>query len=217
MKKAIISMFFVAVLMFVFPASTAFADYYSEGITLRQGMKSTEVVNLQNDLRSLGYFHFNSTGFFGDMTAQSVAQYQRANNLTADGIVGRRTARQIKVDKVLAMAKQFQGVPYVWGGTSPSGFDCSGYTHYVLLKNDIIAPRTAALQFNTGISVPKSQLQPGDLVFFTTYKAGPSHVGFYLGDGQFIHASSGAKRVTISNMNTAYYTQRYVGARRVIQ
>jgi peptidoglycan DL-endopeptidase CwlO len=107
------------------------------------------------------------------------------------------------------------GVPYVWGGSTPSGFDCSGFTSYVMAKNGITIPRTAALQFGSGTSVAKANLKIGDLVFFTTYTAGASHVGFYLGDGNFIHASSAAGKVTISNLNTSsYYSSRFLGGRR---
>jgi cell wall-associated NlpC family hydrolase len=197
--------------------NTAYADYYSSHITLRQGMRSNEVYNLQEDLKQLGYLKCNSTGYFGTLTYQAVINYQRDKKLLVDGIVGAGTSRQIKTDLVLKTAKSFKGVPYVWGGQSPSGFDCSGFTHYVMLKNDIIIERTASNQYNNnGYWVAKSKLKPGDLVFFSTYKAGPSHVGIYIGNNQFIHASSGAGYVTISDLGKAYYTQRYLGSKRVI-
>jgi cell wall-associated NlpC family hydrolase len=118
---------------------------------------------------------------------------------------------------VINTAKQYMGVPYVWGGETPTGFDCSGFTQYVLKQNGITIPRTAAEQYASGVSILKSNLKTGDLVFFTTYKPGASHVGFYMGDGKFIHASSGAKQVTISSLDEAYYTEKYIGARRYIQ
>lgn len=118
---------------------------------------------------------------------------------------------------VINTAKQYMGVPYVWGGETPTGFDCSGFTQYVLKQNGISIPRTAAEQYQSGVSIMKSNLKTGDLVFFTTYKPGASHVGFYMGDGKFIHASSAAKQVTISSLDEPYYTERYVGARRYIQ
>ncbi len=203
---------FISVFMFT---NTAYADYYSERITLRQGMRNNEVYNLQQDLKQLGYFYYNSTGYFGSLTYQSVTNYQRAKNLSVDGIVGANTSRQIKADMIIKAAKSYQGVPYVWGGTSPSGFDCSGFTHYVMLKNDIIIPRTASTQYTKGYWVSKSQLKHGDLVFFSTYKPGPSHVGIYIGNNQFIHASSGAGKITISSLSNTYYTPRYLGAKRV--
>lgn len=127
------------------------------------------------------------------------------------------TATSPKAKAIISTAKSFLGVPYVWGGQSPSGFDCSGYINYVFGKHGITLPRTAAEQFNVGTSVSKSNLIPGDLVYFTTYKEGPSHVGIYLGNGQFIHASSGKEEVTISSLSSNYYTSRYIGAKRVIK
>lgn len=130
------------------------------------------------------------------------------------GTTTKTAAASSKASAVIATAKSYMGVPYVWGGESPSGFDCSGFTQYVLKKNGVSIPRVTADQFGAGVSVSKSNLRVGDLVFFTTYKQGPSHVGFYMGGGQFIHASS-SKGVTISSLNSSYYSDRYVGARRV--
>ena len=130
---------------------------------------------------------------------------------------GQTTAVTATATAVINTAKQYMGVPYVWGGAIPTGFDCSGFTQYVLKQNGITIPRTAAEQYQSGISIMKSNLKIGDLVFFTTYKPGASHVGFYLGDGKFIHASSAAKQVTISSLDEAYFTERYIGARRYIQ
>jgi cell wall-associated NlpC family hydrolase len=117
---------------------------------------------------------------------------------------------------LITTAKKYMGVPYVWGGTTTEGFDCSGFTQYVMKQNGITIPRTAAEQYATGTSVDKSQLRVGDLVFFTTYKEGASHVGFYMGDGKFIHASSANEQVTISNLGDTYYVEHYIGARRYI-
>ena len=207
----------VLIMSLMMYTNTAFADYYTDRVTLRYGMRNAEVTNLQKDLKALGYFNSTPTGYFGSITASAVKAFQWNNGLAADGVVGRNTAREIKRDKIINMAKSFQGVPYVWGGTSPSGFDCSGFTHYVFLKNDITIPRTSSNQYyNAGSWVQKSNLLPGDLVFFTTYKSGPSHVGIYLGNNKFIHASS-SKGVTISDLNSSYYAQRYIGAKRVLQ
>ncbi len=125
------------------------------------------------------------------------------------------TVTSSKASAVISTAKSLIGIPYVWGGTTTIGFDCSGFTQYVLSKNGISVPRTAAEQYTVGTSVSKSNLRAGDLVFFTTYKAGPSHLGIYLGDGNFIHASS-SKGVTISSLSSDYYSSRYIGARRVM-
>lgn len=115
---------------------------------------------------------------------------------------------------IISTAQKYMGVPYVWGGTTTDGFDCSGFTQYVMQQNGISLPRTAAEQFAVGTPVDKGNLQTGDLVFFTTYKPGASHVGIYMGDGNFINASSSAKKVTITALNGTYYVEHYIGARR---
>ena len=117
---------------------------------------------------------------------------------------------------IITNAKRYLGTPYVWGGTTPTGFDCSGYTQYVLKLSGINLPRTTTEQYKVGTYVAKSDLQPGDLVFLeNTYRKGISHVGIYIGNNQMIHASS-SKGVTISNLSSSYYTKHYYGARRVI-
>ena len=122
-----------------------------------------------------------------------------------------------KGDALIATAKTYLGVPYVFGGESTTtGLDCSSFTQLVMKENGITIPRTAAEQYAIGTTVDKANLQVGDLIFFTTYKPGASHVGFYMGNNQFIHESSAAKQVTISSLDDAYYTEHYIGARRYI-
>jgi len=111
----------------------------------------------------------------------------------------------------------FLGTPYVWGGTTPRGFDCSGFTKYVYAQMGYTLDRTAAQQLNNGTSISKSELEIGDLVFFkNTYNtnAAASHVGIYIGDNQFIHAADGGVKIT--SLDHSYYAPRYVGARSVI-
>lgn len=110
-------------------------------------------------------------------------------------------------------ALSLKGIPYVWGGTTRKGFDCSGFTQYVFAGSKISLPRTAAEQYKVGTPVSRNQLQQGDLVFFTTYAPGASHVGIYISGGNFIHAST--KGVKISSLNESYYNAHYIGARRV--
>lgn len=116
--------------------------------------------------------------------------------------------------EIVKNAQKYMGVPYVWGGDTPAGWDCSGFTQYVMRESGITIPRTAAEQFEKGAAVNKTDLKVGDMVFFTTYKPGASHVGFYMGDGKFIHASSAAKQVTINSLSETYYAEHYIGARR---
>lgn len=121
----------------------------------------------------------------------------------------------VSAQAIIATAKQYIGVPYVWGGSSPSGFDCSGFTQYVFAAHGITLPRTSTQQYSTGTWVSKGSLQPGDLVFYNTSGSGVSHLGIYIGNGQFIHAST-SKGVIISEMSNSYWSARYYGARRVL-
>ncbi|MCX7781039.1 MAG: C40 family peptidase [Negativicutes bacterium] len=124
-------------------------------------------------------------------------------------------AASAKGEQIIATAKTLTGVPYVFGGNDiASGLDCSSFTQYVMKQNGISLPRTAAEQFATGKPVDKANLRVGDLVFFTTYKAGASHVGIYMGNGEFIHESSALGQVGVSSLNEKYYAERYLGARR---
>lgn len=117
---------------------------------------------------------------------------------------------------VVAEAHRFVGVPYLWGGTSDRGMDCSGFVLAVYGRFVPNLPRTSFALFRVGTSVASGEQRPGDLVFFTTYAPGPSHVGIYLGDGQFIHGSSSARRVIVTPMADPYYAARFLGARRLI-
>ena len=116
---------------------------------------------------------------------------------------------------IVSTAKQFMGVPYVFGGTTPSGFDCSGLVQYVFKLNGLSIPRLADEQYNLGKEVKRSQLVAGDLVFFTTYTAGVSHCGIYVGNGNFLHASS-SRGVRIDSLDNEYWKPRFVGARKVV-
>lgn len=116
---------------------------------------------------------------------------------------------------VVRTAFAFRGTRYRYGGSSRRGFDCSGFTSHVFGRNGISLPHNAAAQFRCGTPVPKSQLKEGDLVFFQTTRRGISHVGIYIGNGRFVHASSAKGRVRVDTLASGYYAQRYRGARRV--
>ncbi len=129
------------------------------------------------------------------------------------------SAASSKGSEIVAYAKQYLGVKYVYAGASSKGFDCSGYTMYVMKHFGYNLPHTATGQMGFGTSVAKSALQPGDLVFFCDpSRSGgkaASHVGIYIGSNQFIHASSGGGKVQIDSLSKAYYAKYYVGARRL--
>ena len=118
----------------------------------------------------------------------------------------------------VAAAYSLRGSRYVMGGTSRSGFDCSGFVRYVLSTTDGVAiPRTAAEQFYHGHAIAYADMEPGDLVFFkNTYKHGISHVGLYAGSGNFIHAANSHKGVRMDSLSASYYAAHFAGARRVL-
>ncbi|WP_125152613.1 C40 family peptidase [Clostridium rectalis] len=117
---------------------------------------------------------------------------------------------------IVSYSYKFLGRPYVWGAAGPSSFDCSGFTAYVYSAYGVALDHYTGSQYEVGQAVSKENLVPGDLVFFNTYSS-VSHVGIYIGSGQFIHASSGSGKVTISNLSGSYYVERYAGAKRVLK
>ena len=106
------------------------------------------------------------------------------------------------------------GKPYVFGANGPNAWDCSSFTQYAFRQIGISIPRTASAQSGVGVYVDKGNLKAGDLVFFQTYKAGPSHVGIYLGGGKMLHAGS-SNGVEVTNFNYDYWQSRYLFAKRV--
>ena len=224
----------IASVMMFLAIPYAAAEPASPDMPVKRGMYGDEVSKLQNKLKEYGYYKDPVDGRFGAKTLSAVVQFQMDAGLTADGIVGLSTWESLKnfrgassisrgrgnsrkAQILLSMARQYVGVPYVWAGRSPSGFDCSGFIYYVFDQLGYGLPRMADGQFEVGIPVSRNSLEPGDLVFFETYEPGPSHVGIYIGNDQFIHASSGAGHVTVTPLNKTYYRDRYLGARRILK
>lgn len=151
-----------------------------------------------------GWYHIQ----FGDTTGYVLGDYLREYVPGAASAVG---------EQIVQMAMQYMGVRYRSGGSSPNGFDCSGFTMYLYGQLGYSLPHTATGQYkNCGTYVAKADLQPGDLVFFSDSSHAIGHVGIYIGNGEIIHARYSVGCVTINSLSMSYYVNRYVGAKRII-
>lgn len=160
--------------------------------------KQVEVIGEEN-----GWYQVT----FDSTTGWLLGEYLR-DPADLDGSVGAQ---------VVEMAMAFLGTRYRSGGSSPNGFDCSGFTLYLYAKFGYSLPHSATAQYkNCGYAVAKADLQPGDLVFFSDSSHAIGHVGIYIGNGQIIHARYSVGKVTIDNLSASYYTNRYVGAKRIV-
>lgn len=187
---------------------------------LRPGSRGNAVVNLQNMLKAAGA-NIKADGVFGRNTSTAVRSFQSSAGIGVDGVVGPRTWDKLNSGKVeisttraastaapapktsaqsdvsgeaiVESAKKYLGTPYVWGGSSPSGFDCSGLTSKVYREHGISIPRTARKQAFGGTIISESEARPGDLVVFTQNNYG--HVGIYAGDGKVVDASRARQKV----------------------
>ncbi len=139
------------------------------------------------------------------------AAYQSADHNPALDLSTGFTAPPTQYSGVVGIAMQFLGVPYVWGGSSPGGFDCSGLVMYVYAQVGVSLPHYTGAQWGMGVPVAYSDLQPGDLVFFD----GLGHVGIYIGGGEFIHAPHTGDVVRIDSLSEGWYAATYDGARRI--
>lgn len=119
--------------------------------------------------------------------------------------------------QILAKATEYLGTPYVYGGASPSGFDCSGFVYYVYGTFGISVGRTPDAQHSAGTTVDKANLQPGDIVLFAnTYSSGISHSGIYAGNGQFIHSPNSRSTVSYSDLTSGYWSEHFYCGVRVV-
>lgn len=193
------------------------------------GDKGWKVKQAQQYLQQLGFNPGTPDGQFTKSTRKAIRKFQGKYNLKVTGNLDNATYEELKWQigskeyggnmeslKILKTAARFRGVPYVWGGTTPKGFDCSGYVQYVFAQNGIHLTRTADTQALEGKHVAKKDLKPGDLVFFTTYASGASHDGIYAGNGKFWNATS-SRGVMLCDLNDSYWGPRYYTARRILR
>ena len=146
------------------------------------------------------------------------SKHKKSSTFAFSDIFSSKKSSNSKSAKITSLAKKKLGRRYVWGATGQKNtFDCSGFTTYVYKKNGIKLPRRAIAQSKYGKYIARKNLKQGDLIFFDTskhHKGYVNHVGIYLGNGKFIHASSAKKKVVITSLNKRFYSQRYRGARR---
>jgi len=162
-------------------------------------------------------------GWYNVETEDSVRGWVREDLLDLEGSSASKpqnnapaAANATFADRVVETAQKFIGYPYRWGGSSPNGFDCSGFTQYVFAQHGIYIDRTAAQQAYNGTFVPRDSLQKGDIVSFNTKGTGINHVGLYIGSGKFIHSANERLGVTIGTIYSDYYTNSYARSCRVI-
>ena len=184
---------------------------YAKIATLSYG-QSVNVLSTSNGWSKINYN--GSTGYVSSQYLQSTKPSSSSSSNSGS------TSVSSSASSVIAHAKTLLGKPYVWGAQGPNSFDCSGFTYYVFKnKAGIVLPRTSSAQSKYGTSVSWSNLKAGDLMFFDTNGANNgqvSHVGLYIGNGQMIHASSSQRKIVITSVNTSYYKNAFVNARRVL-
>lgn len=176
---------------------------------VNSGMSDRDIINASYDTKIANYqsfFKSSSTDVQESVRNRFKNERNDVLALAGGGVSNRRgqsrTGGQVsgKGQNLVNTAKKYLGTKYVWGGTSPSGFDCSGLLQYAAAQNGISVPRTTYEQIKTGRAVDKSELQPGDFIFFGT-SDDPHHVGMYVGNGQYIHAPKTGDVVKISNLS----------------
>ena len=155
-------------------------------------------------------FSYTYSASLPSSTVQSGNQNYIKPDYSAEGFT-------VQAAKILSTAENFLGLPYIYGGSTPKGFDCSGFTKYVFGQNGITLHRVSRDQYSyDGVKVSKSELQPGDLVFFGE-NGKVSHVGIYAGNGKMIHSPRTGKSICYTSIESNYYTTRYIGAKRVLK
>lgn len=187
--------------------------------------------SIQQDLKTVGLYKGEITSVIDETTKEAIKAFQEKEGLNISGEADNATIARLnelfpkkveeKSDKnavssraFVDFTRKYLGTPYVYGASSGKAFDCSGFTTYVMKNYGIKLERTASQQFKKGTPIDKKDLKPGDLVFFSNRGKTIGHVGIYIGDHKFIHASSSKKQIVINDLRT--YTGKYQGARRYI-
>jgi len=174
-----------------------------------------EMNNILNELNKL-----SNTKKANEFKKEQNKLISRLDNLEERRDSLTQSALGYNKENMLKNAKKHLGEDYVWGGTNPGGFDCSGYMQYIYKKEGVAIPRTANQQSKIGKEVSRFELKKGDLLFFLTDKSRNipiTHVGMYLGDDKFIHAASKRKGIIITSFNKSRYSKLFVKATRVIK
>ncbi len=195
-------------------ASNSFTTTDSNGKSVQKQIKHRYNASLNQNPKEYSY-----QAFYADLQKEKLLALQAQTHQGATNSSKESPDCNVPTTSITQNAKAFQGGKYVWGGTRPDGFDCSGYVQYVYGKHGIKLPRTALAQSKIGIEVGKNSLRAGDLLFFLTDKSRNipiTHVGIYLGNGEFIHAAGKDKGIIISPLGTGSYANAFVGAKRVL-
>ncbi len=204
-------------------SNTTSTMYTTDRLNLRKGAGTSYSVITTLDKGIAVTVHSSSNGW-SKVSVNGMSGYVSSSYLSStkpsNSSSSTDSSTSSKVDKVLNFASQQLGKPYVWGAQGPNSFDCSGLTYYVY-KNaaGITLPRTSVEQSKYGTTVSKSNLKAGDLIFFDTSgpnDGGVSHVGIYVGNGQMIHASSSQKKIVKVSVETSYWNNAFVRAKRVL-
>ncbi len=202
-------------------------------ITDQQGniVQSKEILHTENAFLNQKATEYSLQAIYDELHREEYlarmaeAARQRSDRIAQAQEAARKVGETYKISeidkqKLLEDAKYFKGGKYVWGGTTPEGFDCNRYVQYLYKKHNINLPRTAWEQSKQGYFVNMENLQKGDLLFFLTDKKRGipiTHVGIYLGNGNFIHAASKKQGIIISPLTHGSYAETFVSARRVTQ